>query len=165
MPGSDNGLGKAAEKKIKEWLDRPEEGYCFDRIPDQMTGFYGSRNICDFTLFKSPNMYYIESKATWADRFDFSLITDYQFNGLLEKSKIQNVFGLVIILFASYQRAVVIDVREIDRYIKSGKKSINIKKIASWDIQYKEITTVNSRKHLLDYDKTANIQELFNHNI
>lgn len=33
---SDN-LGKKAEQKIKEWLDRPNEGYCLDRLPDQMT--------------------------------------------------------------------------------------------------------------------------------
>ena len=38
-------LGKKAEKKIKEWLDKSEEGYCFDRIPDQMTGFFGSKGI------------------------------------------------------------------------------------------------------------------------
>ena len=30
-------LGKQAETKVQEWLDRPEDGYCFDRIPDQQT--------------------------------------------------------------------------------------------------------------------------------
>lgn len=30
-------LGKKAEAKIKEWLDRPQDGYCFLRVPDQMT--------------------------------------------------------------------------------------------------------------------------------
>ena len=54
--------GKKAEHKIKLWLDRPELGYSFDRIPDQLGGFYGGRNICDFTCFKSPYMFYIESK-------------------------------------------------------------------------------------------------------
>lgn len=88
-------LGKKAERKIREWLDRPKDGYCLDRIPDQMTGFYGSKNICDFTLLKSPNMYYIESKATWSDRFDFNMITEYQFKSLLQKSKIQNVYGII----------------------------------------------------------------------
>ena len=34
---SDGGLGKKGEEKIKLWLDRPECGYSFDRIPDQMT--------------------------------------------------------------------------------------------------------------------------------
>lgn len=144
-------LGKKAEQKIREWLDRPEKGYCFDRIYDQMTGFYGSKNICDFTLFKSPNMYYIESKATWSDRFDFNMITDYQYKSLLQKSKIKNVYGVIIILFAAEQRAFIIDINEIDKLMKSGKKSINIKKIDKWGIKYTEIQTIQSRKALLDY--------------
>lgn len=144
-------LGKKAELKIREWLDKPEQGYCFDRVPDQMTGFYGSKNICDFTLFKSPNMYYIESKATWSDRFDFSMITDYQFKGLLEKSKIRNVYGVIIILFASEKRAFIIDINEINKLILTGKKSINIKKINKWELKYREIQTIPSRKVLLDY--------------
>lgn len=144
-------LGKKAEQKIREWLDRPEQGYCFDRIPDQMTGFYGSKNICDFTLFKSPDMYYIESKATWSDRFDFSMITDYQYKNLLQKSKIQNVYGVIIVLFAAEQRAFIIDINQIDKLKSIGKKSINIKKIDNWEIKYIEIQTIPSRKVLLDY--------------
>lgn len=147
-----DGLGKKAEAKVKEWLDRPAAGYCFDRIYDRQTGFYGSKNICDFTLFKSPYMYYIESKATWEDRFDFSMITQYQYDNLLLKSKIDNVFGVVIVLFASAKRAFIISIEEIDRLSKSGTKSLNIKKISNWGIRYKEIQTVpNKRKELLDY--------------
>lgn len=157
---SDN-LGKKAENKIKGWLDRPEDGYCFDRLKDQMTGFYGSKNICDFTLYKYPYMYYIESKATWADRFDFSAISGFntpkdescQYGGLLSKSKIEGVYGVVIILFASHKRAFWLDVRDIDKLKESGKKSLNIKKIDKWGIPIKEIKTIpNNRKHLLDYD-------------
>lgn len=144
-------LGKKAEDKLRKWLDRPTEGYCFDRLPDQMTGFYGSKNICDFILFKSPYMYYIESKATWSDRFDFSMITEYQYDNLLKKSRIENVYGVVVILFAAEQRAFIIDVREIERRIKEGKKSLNIKKISDWGIKYHEIQTIPSRKALLDY--------------
>ena len=124
-----DGLGKKAEQKIKEWLDRPKDGYSFDRIPDQMSGMYGSSNICDFALFKSPNQYYIESKATYEDRFDFAQITDNQRTKLLEKSQIKHVFGLVIVLFATYKRAFVLDIQDIQKMIDSGKKSINIKKI------------------------------------
>ena len=96
-------------------------------------------------------MYYIESKATWSDRFDFSMITDYQYKSLLQKSRIQNVYGVIIILFAAEQRAFIIDINEIDRLVKSGKKSINIKKIDKWNIKYNEIQTIPSRKVLLDY--------------
>lgn len=145
-------LGKKAEEKISEWLDKPTEGYCFDRIPDQMTGFYGSKNICDFTLFKSPYKYYIESKATWEDRFDFVNITETQHDGLLDKSKIHNVFGLIVLLFATYQRAFILDIRDIKKLEDSGKKSLNIKKIDKWGIPFIEIETIpNNRKKLLDY--------------
>lgn len=145
-------LGKDAEAKIKEWLDRPEDEYSFDRIPDQMTGFYQSCNICDFTLFKSPYMYYIESKATYKDRFDFNMITEYQKKHLLEKSKIRNVYGCVIVLFAEHKRAFVINIRHIAYLEKHDKHSLNIKKINSWNIPYYEIQTVpNNRKKLLDY--------------
>lgn len=151
---SDSTVGKEAEKKIKEWLARPEDGYSFDRLPDQMTGFYGSSNICDFICFKSPNMYYIESKATCNDRFDFSMLSEKQHDGLLEKSKIRNVYGFVIVLFASYKRAFVLDIREIQRLQSEGVKSLNIKKLdkKGWPCVYKEIVTIpNNRKKHLDY--------------
>ena len=160
VAGIDVTLGKKAEQKIEEWLDRPNDGYCFDRIPDQMTGFYGSKNICDFTLFKSPNMYYIESKATWEDRFDFSMLTPTQHDGLLKKSKIPNVYGAVIVLFAHYQRAFIIDINEIKRLEDMGRKSLNIKKIDSWGITYTEIQTIpNNRKTYLDYTGEFTVKE------
>lgn len=148
---SSSDLGKKAEKKIKEWLDRPEEGYDFNRIPDQVSGQYGSKNICDFDLYKYPYKYYIESKATWNDRFDFSMITDYQYESLIDKSKINGCYGLIIILFASYKRAFILKIQDIDELVKSGKKSLNITKIDKWTIPYKEIPTIPSRKELLDY--------------
>jgi len=157
---ADSLIGKDAEKKIKEWLDHKEKGYCFDRIKDQMTGFFGSQNICDFTLYKYPYKYYIESKATWEDRFDFSMISEYQFHGndtedgMVEKAMIPGVYGLVIVLFASYQRAFVISILEIERLRSQGIKSLNITKIDKWpSLQYKEIRTIpNNRKKLLDYE-------------
>lgn len=146
-------IGKKAEQKIKEWLDRPDEGYCFDRIPDQMTGFFGSKNICDFICYKYPHMYYIESKATWNDRFDFSMITDTQHDGLLSKSYIEGTYAWVIVLFASYKRAFVLNIQDIDRLQQEGTKSINIKKIDKWSLPYKEIRCIpNNRKLLLDYE-------------
>lgn len=153
----DDRLGKKAEQKIKEWLNRPEQGYCFDRIPDQLTGMWGSKNICDFILYKKPYMYYLESKATWSPLFSFSAITDYQNQKLQEKSKIDGVFGLVIVLYATYKRAFILDINDIQRRIDSGKKSININKIDKWNLPYAEIKTLQSRKTLLDY--TGEIEE------
>lgn len=154
-----DGLGKKAEKKIKEWLDHPELGYSFDRIPDQLSGFYGSRNICDFTLFKSPLFFYIESKATWRPRFDFDMISEYQMTHLLEKSHIENVWSIIIVLFATEKRAFILNIQDIQNMIENGHKSLSITKIKKWPIPYIEIPTVaNSRKELLDY--TGRIEDL-----
>lgn len=155
-------IGKEAENCLSRWLDRPEKGYCFDRIKDQLSMYANSSsNICDFTLFKSPYYYYIECKATAHDRFDFKQLRGYpdssdtkqQYGGLLNKSKISNVYGVVVILFVSYERAFIIDIREIERLTLSGKLSLNIKDIESWNIQYREIQTKpNNRKKYLKFD-------------
>lgn len=175
MPGPDDGLGKKAEGKIKQWLDDPSSGYSFDRIPDQLSGMYMvSRNICDFMCFKSPNQYYIESKATWHDRFDFSMLSDTQYAGLLRKSNIDSVYGLVIVLFGTYKRAFILDIRDIDslshrkveefnhEYDGITTQSLNIKKLEKWLIPTIEIPTIKSRKLLLDYsgDFQSLVQEL-----
>lgn len=141
-------LGKKAEAKIREWLDKPSEDYCFDRIPDQTSGYFGSSNICDFDCYKYPYMYYIESKETEHDRWEFNQLSDIQREGLYDKSQIPGVYGLVIVLFTTYKRAVILDIRDI---VESGEKSINIKKIDKWSIPYVEINTVPSRKLMLDY--------------
>lgn len=152
MPDLTN-LGKKAEGKIKEWLNRPEEGFCFMRLNDQMTGFYGSSNICDFILFKTPKFYFIESKATYEDAFPFSMISPYQHDHMIEMSKITDVKSIVIVLFASYHRAFIFDINDIEKQVQSGgPKSLNIKKIEKWSIPYTEIPTVDSRKELLDYN-------------
>lgn len=85
------------------------------------------------------------------------MITDYQRENLLEKSKIDHVFGVIIVLFASYKRAFMIDINEIQRVSDSGQKSLNIKKIAKWPLKYVEIKTIpNNRKKLLDYEGDIN---------
>ena len=158
MPGPDDGLGKKAEAKIKEWLDRPLEGYCFGRFYDQMNGFYKvSRNISDFYMYKSGQFYYIESKSTWKDNFAFNMLTEDQHDGMLEKSKIDGVHGIVIVLFATHQRAFWLDIQDIKALEDSGTKSLNINKIDKWKIPYKEIVTIPSKKRLHDYAKDGNI--------
>ena len=152
-------LGKKAEAKIKAWLNRPQDGYCFERIPDQLTGFYGSKNICDFFCFKKPYLYFIESKATYKQRFDFTMITDYQWDSLLSRSKIDGVYGLVIVLFASSQRAFILNIQDLENARQNNIKSLNIDKIDKWQVPYKEIRTVPSKKLLLDY--TGEIEDYF----
>lgn len=91
-------------------------------------------------------MWYIESKATWEDRFDFVNITDTQRKGLLDKSKIKYVHGVIILLFATYQKAFILDINQIQKLIDDGIKSLNIKKIDKWNIPYAKIETVENNR-------------------
>ena len=67
-----------------------------DRLHDQTTGFKGSQNICDFIVYREPYEYYFECKSVHGNILPLSNITDTQWNGLLEKSKIEGVFAGVI---------------------------------------------------------------------
>lgn len=153
-------LGKKAEGKVREWLDLPESGHDFNRIPDQLSGFYGSKNICDFYMYKYPYMYYIESKASYNDNMPFSMITEYQRTEMFKRSKIFGVRSIVVFLYATYKRAFILDIRDIQHQLDDpkGVKSLNIKKIEKWPVPHVEILTVPSRKELLDY--TGDIEEL-----
>jgi penicillin-binding protein-related factor A (putative recombinase) len=146
-------LGKKAEGKLKSWLDMPEEGFFMLRLPDQLTGFYGSTNMCDFLLYKKPNFYPIESKATYQDRFDFSMISENQHKDLMKASQVDGVTSYVAVLFASYKRLFLLDIRDIVKLEEAGTKSLNIKKIDKWALPYIEVRAILSRKELLDYDK------------
>lgn len=146
------GFGKKAERKIREWLDRPEEGCCLDRLKDGMSGWRGDCNICDFTFYRSPNFYYLESKATTGDNFAYSRLTDYQYKNMLAKSAIEGVRCYVIVLFVSYKRTFILDIKDIAAEEAADRHSINIKKIDKWNIPYIEVETLLSKKGLLDYN-------------
>ena len=182
---ADTTHGKKAEKKIEAWLSRPDLGYSFDRIPDQMTGFYQvSRNICDFICYKFPHMFYLESKCTYHDRLDFSELTKTQRDGLRVKAEIPGCYGLVIVTFAEYKRSFIFNIKDIAEFIdptlplvtmeaavkseadvaRLKVKSVNIKKIDKWEIPYWEIETIPSRKEFLEYTGDLPDFEQLSHN-
>lgn len=88
--------GKQFEEVIKKSFEKIPN-VSIDRLHDQTTGYLGSNNICDFIVYKKPYEYYIECKSIHGNTFPFSNITDNQYRGLLEKSKIKGVIaGLMI---------------------------------------------------------------------
>ena len=88
--------GKDFENVIKESFEKVPN-VSVDRLHDQTTHWKGSSaNICDFIVYKEPYEYYIECKSVHGASLPFSNITKTQWNGLLEKSKIEGVFAGVI---------------------------------------------------------------------
>ena len=87
--------GKKFESVIRDaFLKVPNVS--IDRLHDQTNGFKGSQNICDFIVYREPYEYYFECKSVHGNTLPLSNITETQWNGLLEKSKIEGVFAGVI---------------------------------------------------------------------
>lgn len=95
--------GKDFENVIRQCFERLP-GVSIDRLHDQTTGYAGSSNICDFIVYRYPNIFYIECKSVHGNRLSiysipkpdkhgvlhgfYGNITDTQWEGLVEKSDI-----------------------------------------------------------------------------
>ena len=115
--------GKQFEDVIRKSFEKVSD-VSIDRLHDQTTGFKGSQNICDFIVYKEPYEYYIECKSVHGASLPFSNITDTQWSGLLEKSKIEGVFAGIIVWFVDKEVTKFIPIELLDVLRKSGDKSI-----------------------------------------
>ena len=115
--------GKQFEQKIRQaFLKVPNVSV--DRINDQTTHYKGSTNICDFIVYKKPYEYYIECKSVHGNTFPFSNITDTQWQGLLEKSKINGVVAGVICWWVDKDVTRFLSIQDLQLARDFGDKSI-----------------------------------------
>ena len=115
--------GKAFENIIKEAFQKVP-GVSVDRIHDQMNGYAGSANISDFIIYKKPYEYYIECKTTHGNTLPFSNITNNQWRGLLEKSKIEGVKAGIICWWCDKDVTKFISIQELEECKRAGYKSV-----------------------------------------
>ena len=115
--------GKQFEGIIREAFEKVP-GVSIDRLHDQTTGFKGSQNICDFIVYREPYEYYFECKSVHGASLPFSNITETQWNGLLEKSKIEGVFAGIICWFIDKDKTLFIPIDVLEIYKQYDKKSI-----------------------------------------
>ena len=120
-----------------------------DRLHDQTTGFKGSQNICDFIVYKEPYEYYFECKSVHGNTLPFSNITETQWKGLLEKSKIEGVFAGVICWWIDKDvtRFIPIQMLEI-------LKTELIAKSIRFDFLHPDVVYIHGKKKrvFFDYD-------------
>lgn len=122
--------GKQFEDQIrKAILKNPH--ISLDRFPDPMAGYAGIRNICDFSVYSFPYQYYIECKSLIGNTLNFgSMITQDQWDGLLQKSQIPGVIAGVMIWFIDHDTTIFTPIEELKRIRDAGAKSLNIKNLA-----------------------------------
>lgn len=104
-----------------------------DRLPDQMNGYKGGNNICDFIVYSYPYQYYIECKSVHGNTLSiysndekrrYGNISNKQWEGLLEKSFVYGVVAGIICWWVDRGVTLFIDIRALETMRCSGYKSI-----------------------------------------
>ena len=150
--------GKKFEQIVKESFEKVD-GVSIDRLHDQMSGFSGSKNICDFIVYKKPYEIYIECKSTRGNTLTFSNITQNQWTGLLEKSKIKGVKAGVLIWFIDRDVTMFAPIQFLQYMKESGLKSIRPDPFVL--PLYKVIYIEGKKKRVFyDYDFTNFFEEV-----
>jgi len=131
--------GKQFESKIREAFEKVD-GVSIDRLHDQTNGYLGSSNICDFIVYRKPFEYYFECKSVHGNTLSihsipkadkhgvlhgfYGNITDTQWEGLLEKSKIVGVTAGVICWWVDKDVTMFLSIHLLKYLYDSGFKSI-----------------------------------------
>lgn len=121
--------GKDFEAEIRASLETLPN-VSFDRLPDPMAGYSGIRNICDFSMYNYPNMFYLECKSLYGNTLNFKAdITKDQWDGLQEKSVIKGCIAGICVWFIDYDLTVFVKIQDLVKHRENGAKSLNISDI------------------------------------
>ena len=145
--------GKKFEEIVKQSFLKISD-VSIDRLHDQTTGYLGSKNICDFIVYKEPYEYYIECKTVHGNTLSFTNITDNQWQGLLEKSQIKGVFAGIICWWVDKDKTLFIPIQLLQSMKEKGAKSIRYDCIAHNGIWNIEISGKKKRV-FFDYDMNS----------
>lgn len=115
--------GKQFEDVIRESFEKVH-GVSIDRLHDQTTHYKGSTNICDFIVYREPYEYYFECKSVHGNTLSFSNITETQWSGLFEKSKIEGVFAGIICWWTDKDVTLFLPIEELKLEKQHGWKSV-----------------------------------------
>lgn len=152
--------GKKFESVIEDaFLAVPEVS--IDRLHDQTTGYLGSKNICDFIVYRKPYEYYFECKSVHGNILPFTNITDKQWNGMLEKSQIKGVFAGVICWWVDKDVTKFIPIQMLQRMKDKGAKSIRYDILACSGYYTIDIQG-NKRRVFFDYNMEGLLNEIQN---
>lgn len=149
--------GKQFENKFKNDFLKIS-GSVVERLPDQMSGYSGSKNVCDYLCYVYPNIYYIECKVTQSNTLPFVNISQY--DELLERQGKKGIRAGVIAWFQKHDRVCYIPVKTIEKMKSDNKKSINIKMLDSNEYRLIEIPSIKKRIFLnSDYSVLLDLHE------
>lgn len=116
--------GKEFEDVFKSAVEKVN-GTAIIRIHDQMSGYIGSKNPCDFLIYKSPYLYPIECKSVHGNRLPMTNITDFQYKELRKMGKIKGVIAGVVCWYIDRDVTLFLPIGTICALRYNGAKSIS----------------------------------------
>jgi len=150
--------GKQFEDAVKKAFSKVPN-VSIDRLMDPMAGYAGVRNICDYIIYKKPHEIYLECKSTHGNTLPFSNITQNQWEGLLEKSKIEGVIAGVLVWYIDHNVTYFVPITEFKRMKDEGAKSLHIN-----HLNHEVVTHVfmpgKKKRVLFEYDAFTFLDEL-----
>ena len=126
--------GKQFEGVIREAFEKVPNT-TITRLPDPTQGYLGIRNICDFIIYHYPNQYFIECKSVHGNTLSihsndpkkrYGAITNNQWEGMLEVSKVEGVVAGIICWWIDHDVTKFIDIEYLYSLRTQGHKSIRL---------------------------------------
>lgn len=144
--------GKQFEEQIKKaFID--VQGTSILRLPDNMSGYKGSKNPCDFIVYKYPYQYMIECKSCHGIRFPFSNITEFQYDSLKHFSQIKGVVAGYMIWFIDCDITLYVSAhRLVELKEIGGAKSIIYNQYEYEPMANMMRLTAKKKRVLMEYD-------------
>lgn len=115
--------GKDFEAIVRESFEDVPDTMVY-RLPDQQSYKLGSKNPCDFFVYRKPIFYALECKATNKPSLPFSNISEYQWKELLKMSQIPGIVAGVLCWYVNNDRTVFIPIQFLEILKQNGAKSI-----------------------------------------
>ena len=139
--------GKDFEGVVREAFENVPDTFVY-RLPDQVTYKVGSKNPCDFFVYRKPILYAIECKATNKPSLPFSNISEYQWSELLSMSRMTGVVSGVLCWWVNNDVTKFIPIQTLELLKQNGAKSIR------YDADDFDIIDVHGKKKrvFFDYD-------------
>lgn len=147
-----NNYGKKFEKEIESALKRAVNT-SVDRLNDAMGGYAGVNNPSDYILYHYPHEFYIECKSFYGNTLNYKdKISQNQWDGMTEKSKIKGCIAGVCAWFMDYDLTVFVNIKDLNAHRESGAKSLNISNIVTAN-SIPHITLLGTKKRtMFTYD-------------
>ena len=150
--------GKDFEARVKEDLLKLGADVSLERLPDQMSGYRGSKNPCDYLCYMYPNLYYLECKTTNENTFPLAGLTQY--DELLSRKGRRGVRSGVLLWMVKHDKVLYVPIATFEKIKNDGLKSVNIKMLN--DDKYRIIVVPSVKKRIFmdsDYSILKTLEE------